>query len=1002
MMLLHFFKKKRNVGLMNNKKFLIISLLLVFLTIGGISATDNLSDVQSVDSHLGVANAGVDNGSNILADTNEDSSKSINVTVNYQYKSDNGNITPSINVSENDNKKVNIISKNYSKNSNSYMVKVNGTEVLKNLNVSVSAPGYISQWKLVTLDEANNLANVVFDLKATKSYQLGRDVTYQADKLLNFKNADKVLAITTASVPKLDGKTSENAIDGILNYAKNYISYGRGNILMLRQTATDPIDFCFVVKKGKTLKAAIFLNGSTKCSYLGTISEYMNRTQWNKLVKTVGGENAFSFASLANGWYDGVTFDVLQEAAFHGHICEGTLGGYTITKALFQYYPPIQETGVGNQSPGDITSYKILGVPGDSANDAVLFFLDATSGKRSYIGFNTTSTGAKSNMIAFIRWNDKTNNGTIVVMEYDSKKNKALFEKETGIKGNGSLEQLKYNTWWINRIYKNPASLVNVLIEKDNLRPEQYYYLIGTADNVTLPNGTVIEACNSHGLDYNYIKGLNLPNATRANNVGTKANLTYSDFKNIGEEAATKAKSIFEKSLNVTIYKDMPNFLVLTSAGYVLLNEQSTEGCWDGLFDVLGSRLSRTTLLPVHKATWTPLWFNFVLKQNDGSLMSLYMRYNPDGSWYIGEYNGGQVNNINMSTLNNSALSAAISKNAYPDGNYFSIQSLTNAWSGEPYFDQVMSFLFHNHACPGVQPGFFITDYIQKNFNKTSTQSYTYIANEQYCKDDSLEYILDVSPGLGNYLVQKLTTDEYKGVDDLDEEGILIIWDSKNNIGQAVSINFKWPTYDLSNYATSEAKRAAQIQAFIDLYKGQENSIVKTNPIVSHSDSRWITQDQYNMLTSGGNGSSLAYLRNLPDLSRNQVLAIANANRNNNSGNMNNNSANANHNSNANSRVNDGSASNGGSSNTGSGVDTSSASSSGDSFSVGLEPVSAASTGSDSNSKASPKAYEINKTGAAISNNDPNYPFYLAVVLVMLLAVFAGVIYSKSRNNNEE
>ena len=156
------------------------------------------------------------------------------------------------------------------------------------------------------------------------------------------------------------------------------------------------------------------------------------------------------------------------------------------------------------------------------------------------------------------------------------------------------------------------------------------------------------------------------------------------------------------------------------------------------------------------------------------------------------------------------------------------------------------------------------------------------------------------------------------------------------------------------------------------------------------------------MLTSGGNGSSLAYLRNLPDLSRNQVLAIANANRNNNSGNMNNNSANANHNSNANSRVNDGSASNGGSSNTGSGVDTSSASSSGDSFSVGLEPVSAASTGSDSNSKASPKAYEINKTGAAISNNDPNYPFYLAVVLVMLLAVFAGVIYSKSRNNNEE
>ena len=72
------------------------------------------------------------------------------------------------------------------------------------------------------------------------------------------------MAITTAGVPKLNGKTSEAAIDGILNYATEYISYGRGNILMLRQTAVDPIDFCFVVKKGNDLNAAIFLNGNKR------------------------------------------------------------------------------------------------------------------------------------------------------------------------------------------------------------------------------------------------------------------------------------------------------------------------------------------------------------------------------------------------------------------------------------------------------------------------------------------------------------------------------------------------------------------------------------------------------------------------------------------------------------------------------------------------------------------------------------------------------------------
>ena len=103
-------------------------------------------------------------------------------------------------------------------------------------------------------------------------------------------------------------------------------------------------------------------------------------------------------------------------------------------------------------------------------------------------------------------------------------------------------------------------------------------------------------------MDYNYIKNLDLPTAKRENKTNEKGNLTYNDFKEIGKIVAKKAKSIFENELGVKIYKDMPNLMVLTSAGYVMLNEQSTEACWDGLFEVLGSRLSRLTLLPDHKA----------------------------------------------------------------------------------------------------------------------------------------------------------------------------------------------------------------------------------------------------------------------------------------------------------------------------------------------------------------------------------------------------------------
>ena len=74
----------------------------------------------------------------------------------------------------------------------------------------------------------------------------------------------------------------------------------------------------------------------------------------------------------------------------------------------------------------------------------------------------------------------------------------------------------------------------------------------------------VINNTNSHGLDYAYIKHVNV------------------------------------------IYKDMPNLIVLTSSGYVS-NKRSTAGSWDSLNDVLGSRISSETLLPDHKAIWTPL-----------------------------------------------------------------------------------------------------------------------------------------------------------------------------------------------------------------------------------------------------------------------------------------------------------------------------------------------------------------------------------------------------------
>lgn len=862
-------------------KFLAISIILIFLTIGAVSASDDV-DEQSISQ--------IDNTApQVIQNT-----QTANIVVNYQYSDDKAIITPEIIVKNNDI----ILNSTKTYNTGLYSVKIQ-TPSSNGLDITVSSPGYESQTK-TNVDLSGTL---VFDLKATESYKLGRDITAIADNLLNFKSADRVLAITTAGVPKYNGKTSEYAIDGILNYANGLISYGQGNILMLRQTAIDPVDFCFVIQKGNDLQAVIFNNASYNYAYFGTISEAMSHAQWNDLCKAVGSTDAFSYASLANAWKDNITYLVLQEAAFHGHVCEGTLGGYTITQAILNDYPPVQETSLDGGSPGDISSYKLLGVPGDSLNDAVLFYLDSTAGKKSYTGFNTTSTGANTTMLAVIRWEDsvtsynaatnayevtKPGKGTLALIQYNAESNKKLFQKETGITDEGSLEEIIYNSWWINKIKTNPSSLISYVYELDGISEEDLYYFIGSADPITFPTAVInatnagsvrFEASTAHGLDFEYIQNLSkkLPTSTRVNTTSTTGTLSYNQIKNIGTTASNMAKNEFAK-VGINLDKDMQNFAVMTSAGYVLLNGQSTEAAWDGLYELFGSRLSRQTLLPDHNGIWKPLWFTFVLNQKNGTLLAVYVRYNPDGTYYMASYENNTVMDIGWNTINSSKAYNDMNGKVFVDGNWFSIQSILNAWTHEPAFDQLLSFLFHNHACPGVQPGFIMTEYIHENYPLSENESYFYIASSIYCKDDSLEYILGVSPGMGTYMVQRLPdsfVEDEEYLKDGTKEGVLVVWDEANNVGKAVIMNFKWPVVDTSGGSTSEAKRAMQIAAFVDIYKGNPNPNVKELPEVLGSEERYITAEQFNVIKSGGTDdlNIMSFIKSLPNLSKEQVIA---------------------------------------------------------------------------------------------------------------------------------
>lgn len=684
--------------------------------------------------------------------------------------------------------------------------------------VTVSAPGYkaLEQEVQVSRDPTNPAdpiyyGNAVFNLEATPGYRLGREITRKADELLNFAAADGVLCITTAGSVHYQGNTSEDVLEGILNEAHGIITFGQGNLLMLRKTRVDPIDFAFVVKKGTDLRLAYFKNGSLSPVYVGTISQNMSSSEWATVSNKLGSD-AFPIASLANAWAIGLSSDILREAAFHGHVCLGTISGYAMIETLLKYYPPVvSEGGV------EATSYQVLGVPGGSDDDVFLYAMDATPGKRAYIGIDTIDN---KNIVGFIRWNSKTKTGTLIIMKFDEQALVQQFKEETGITVvEDTLTELKFNAWLVEKLKTSPESLVTIVKALDGLNEEQYYYLMGYEPT----KGNTIQ--QAHGLDMDYINSLGLPEAIPANVTSTIGKLTPEEIKQIGIDAAMKAIELFLAD-GLKLEKDDPNLLVLTSAGYVRLNGQVTDMTWDGIYEVLGSRLSRATLLPVHSALWKELWFEFTLRDPDTKtiIKTVTIYYDPN------------TEQLKVTSRTKGA-------------------TIAEAWIYEPPYDALMAWLFHNHTCGGSAPGYLIADYIFENYPLGEDEKYIYVTTNDNCKDDILVYLLGISPGAGTYYNLRLTSDDTRS-DDGTMVGVLIKWNEETQVGTAVIISWKSPRFEGGNYLSN----------YIPLYKGEtpanmvsEWKITTTEKLITAADLATILSG------AAAYGNPLKFVMGLPD-----------------------------------------------------------------------------------------------------------------------------------------
>jgi len=199
-----------------------------------------------------------------------------------------------------------------------------------------------------------------------------------------------LLALTDAGHAVIAGQTTQRAIKGITTVSG--CSIGDGNLFQVLRAHWKPLWFFFF---DKTTGEAVFIQvneGAAQATLdelkamsddeVFTIVNKVNANLDYMLSHTDEGNatfndklldgNEFSLVGIANTWaHPNCTFDFIQAACFHDHLCPGVTSGYMITKYVEDVLP----------ITGPAESYKVIACPNWCKDDAIQMIWDATPGK---------------------------------------------------------------------------------------------------------------------------------------------------------------------------------------------------------------------------------------------------------------------------------------------------------------------------------------------------------------------------------------------------------------------------------------------------------------------------------------------------------------------------------------------------------------------------------------------------------------------------------------------
>lgn len=241
------------------------------------------------------------------------------------------------------------------------------------------------------------------------------------------------------------------------------------------------------------------------------------------------------------------------------------------------------------------------------------------------------------------------------------------------------------------------------------------------------------------------------------------------------------------------VEKGAPQLCALTNAPYVALNGESCPEVVDTLQDLTGCSVGRKNLLFFQRPVNHPL------------LVALHREDN--GETVVIRHDGDSAETLRFNMKGDTAAEPAtfgeIQKKL--KGDAFTVVTLLTAHAkGAPY-DFLKCSEHHNHYCPGVTSGYFIADFILKQYPTSPGEQYVWFACPPWCKDDAISTMLDLSPGKQSLFVKDMAEGRATEGPDGRYAGIMVRWNPKTQTGKAVVLQFDWnEAYELADLTPEE------------------------------------------------------------------------------------------------------------------------------------------------------------------------------------------------------